>query len=138
MIDLIKKYFTKYKELIMYVFFGGLTTLVNIVSYWLIADVLHVNYLVSTVIAWVISVLFAYVTNKIWVFESKSTKAGEIIKEVALFFAFRALSGLFDLGAMYVMVDLMHINDLIAKIAANVVVIILNYIFSKLVIFKKK
>ena len=68
---LIKKYCAKYRELILYVVFGVLTTLVNWVSYWLLADLLHVDYMAATFIAQVLSILFAYVTNRRWVFESK-------------------------------------------------------------------
>lgn len=70
---MIKKLLLKYKELILYVFFGGLTTLVNLGTFALLAEMLHMNYIPATVISWIISVLFAYITNRIWVFESKVT-----------------------------------------------------------------
>ena len=72
---MIKKLYKKYEEVILYVVFGGLTTLVNFVSFWVFNKILGEKfYLVSNVIAWFISVVFAYVTNKLWVFESKSHK----------------------------------------------------------------
>lgn len=139
--DLIKKItnlIKKYKEVINYLIFGVLTTLVNILSYELFTKVFHVDYLVSTVIAWILSVAFAYITNKIFVFESKTNTKMEILKEIASFVAFRLLSGIMDIIFMYVTVDIFSFNDSLMKITSNVVVVILNYLFSKLFIFKKK
>lgn len=137
----LKKLFEKYKEVILYVFFGGVTTVVNIIVYMVAANVLTgagiTTATIPTVIAWFISVLVAYITNKIWVFESKSLGFKETLKEAASFFAFRLLSGALDVAFMYFTVDLLGFNDTIMKILSNVVVVILNYIFSKLFIFKK-
>lgn len=83
------------KELFFYVVFGVLTTVVNVVVYVLFANYLGINYLVSNVIAWFLSVLFAYITNRKWVFESKSSN---IIKECGLFFGGRLFSGIVDTG----------------------------------------
>lgn len=137
MINLIKKLYTKYEELILYVFFGGLTTLVNIVVYWLCADVLRIYYLISNAFAWIFAVLFAYVTNRTWVFKSKKNGALAIIKEFALFVSGRILSGLGDMLIMFVCVSVLTLPGLVAKIAANVFVVIFNYVFSKLIIFRK-
>ena len=137
MIDLIKKLFTKYEELILYVFFGGLTTLVNIVVYWFCADVLHIYYLISNAFAWVLAVLFAYVTNRTWVFKSKKRGVSAIIREIMLFVSGRILSGLGDTLIMFICVSVLMLPGLVAKIAANVFVVIFNYIFSKLIIFRK-
>lgn len=138
MLAKIKELLKRYREMVLYLVFGGLTTLVNIASYALFADGMGIHYLVSTVLAWVLSVLFAYVTNRIWVFQSKRTGVKGILLELGLFVGFRALSGVVDMAAMYAGVDLLHIDDLIMKILSNVIVVILNYIFSKLVIFRKK
>ena len=137
MINLIKKLFTKYEELILYVFFGGLTTLVNIVVYWFCADVLHIYYLISNAFAWVLAVLFAYVTNRRWVFKSKKRGAAAILREMMLFVSGRILSGLGDTLIMFICVSVLTLPGLVAKIAANVFVVIFNYIFSKLIIFRK-
>lgn len=122
------------KELILYVIFGILTTLVNIAAYLFLVRVLNINYLISNVLAWFFSVLFAYVTNKIWVFESRNTN---IIKEISLFFGGRIFSGVVDTGMMYLMIDILTIDDVISKIFIQVVVVILNYVISKLIVFKK-
>ena len=83
---LLKSLFLKYRELILYVFFGGLTTLVNWAGYWLLADVFRVPYLWATAIAQILSILFAYVTNRIWVFESKAKGFSAVFWEMVLFF----------------------------------------------------
>ena len=121
------------RELVLYVVFGAFTFFVNIAVYFLFEDVLGVNYLISNIIAWFFSVLFAYITNRIWVFESKSP---DILKEMALFFGGRIFSGVVDTALMYLFIDVMMIGDTISKIVVQIIVIVLNYIFSKLTVFK--
>ena len=91
------------------------------------------NYLISNIIAWFVSVLFAYITNRIWVFESKDDN---IIKEVLLFYGGRVFSGAIDTALMYVFISILMTGDLFAKIVVQVVVTILNYVFSKFLVFK--
>lgn len=121
------------RELILYVVFGTLTFFVNLISYFFFEDILGVNYLISNIIAWFLSVLFAYVTNRIWVFESKSP---DILKEMSLFFGGRIFSGAVDTALMYTFIDILLIGDTISKIVVQVIVVILNYVFSKLIVFK--
>lgn len=128
----------KYKELLMYGIFGVLTTVINIVTYTILYNQLGVSNVVSNVIAWILSVLFAYVTNKIWVFESKSVELKVLLYEMGAFFGCRLATGLLDLAIMYVTVDVLALNSTLMKCISNVIVIVANYIFSKLVIFKKK
>lgn len=128
----------KYKSVIMYLIFGVLTTLVNIIAYWLCAHIIGLATMPSTVIAWALAVLFAYVTNRKWVFDSQSVKTAEIIVECAKFFLARLATGVVDWLCMFVFVDILMQNDIIVKIAANIIVIVLNYVASKLIIFKKK
>lgn len=132
-----KQLFVKYRELILYVFFGGLTTLVNWGLYWLLASPLGVPYLWATAIAQIASILFAYVTNRIWVFQSKARGFREVSLEMLRFFGARGVSFFLDLGCMYVGVDLLHINDTWMKLLANILVIIANYVFSKVFVFRK-
>ncbi len=133
----IKELWLRYKEVILYVIFGGFTTLINIVIYWICRNLLKLPVVPSDIIAWILSVIFAYVTNKIWVFESKSTKFSVLAREIAEFFAARLFSLGFDVLFLYVTVEKLAWPDLPMKIIANVVVIILNYLFSKLLIFRK-
>lgn len=120
------------RELVLYVVFGAFTFFVNIITYFIFEDLLGINYLISNILAWFFSVLFAYITNRIWVFESKSP---DILKEMALFFGGRIFSGAVDTGLMYLFIDVLAIGDFISKIVVQVIVIILNYIFSKLIVF---
>lgn len=121
------------KELVLYVIFGTLTFFVNVIVYFLFENVFGINYIISNIIAWFFSVLFAYVTNRIWVFESKSPS---ILKEMSLFFGGRIFSGAVDTALMYLFIDVLTIGDLISKIVVQVIVVILNYVFSKLIVFK--
>lgn len=138
MIKALKHYYKKYKEIINYIVFGILTTVVNYVCYLFITRVLYISVVVSTIIAWVLAVLFAYVTNKKFVFKSNSFNIYRIIKEMASFFSLRIVSGVFEIVCMYVFVAVMNFNDILIKLIVNVVVIILNYIFSKCLVFKNK
>lgn len=148
----VKKIYYKYKEPISYIFFGVLTTLVNIVAYYLCSDVLGIYYLGANVIAWVSSVLFAFVTNKLFVFDSKSWSGRIVVAELGGFFMARVATGVLDMVLMWLLVDIISIDarfvsmglsklmsgEMFAKIIVNVVVIVLNYVASKLWIFRKK
>ncbi|MEF2838483.1 MAG: GtrA family protein [Oscillospiraceae bacterium] len=130
------KLINKYRDLILYGIFGVLTTVVNIVVYWLLARVCAMGTMTSTLIAWIAAVLFAYITNRKWVFHSSASTLKEYVREIISFFSCRIATGLVDWGCMFVFVDLLCVNDLFVKAAANILVIILNYIASKFVIFK--
>ncbi len=136
-IELIKALCIKYKELIMYGIMGVLSTIVNIASFTIFEKVFGIPALISNVIAWIITVIFAYITNKLYVFESKSFKRDVLIKEILSFTSARIFSLLLEEAILYVLIDLMNVNSIITKIFSNIVVIIVNYILSKLVIFKK-
>ena len=129
--------FKKYKSFIAYAFFGVCTTLVNLLSYRLFYFVLSISNVPSTVLAWLFAVLFAFVTNKLWVFDSKSWAMSVVISELIKFFICRIATGVLDVGVMWFSVDKMHWNAMIWKLISNVIVIVLNYIASKLVIFGK-
>lgn len=131
-----KQLIDKYKDVIPYAVFGVLTTLVNIGSYWVMAHPMKMPVMVSTVIAWILSVLFAYLTNRKWVFHSEASSSNEIIHEIVMFFSARLATGVIDGGSMFIFVDLMKMNDVVIKTLANVLVIILNYVASKFFIFK--
>ena len=117
----------KYKSIILYGIFGIATTFVNLLVYFICSKIINFNILNSTLIAWVIAVIFAFVTNKIWVFESKTTNIKDILKEILSFFSCRLITGFLDLIIMYIFVDKLHFNDMLIKIISNIVVIILNF-----------
>jgi len=130
--------YKKYAEIINYLIVGVLTTLVSIVIYWFLTKVCHVNYMVSNVISWIGSVSFAYVTNKVFVFKSKCNSEKDVLIEIYQFFKYRIFSFVIDILLMYLFVEIFNIDDMIAKVIVQVIVIVLNYIFSKLFVFKKK
>lgn len=131
------KLWKRYREVISYCIFGAGTTFVNIIVYYVCAHVLGIDTVLSTGVAWVLSVLFAYVTNKIWVFESYAVGFWQVLKELFFFFTCRFLTGLLDIGMMYVFVDRFDFPDMLMKILTNVIVIVANFVASKLLIFKK-
>jgi len=125
---------SKNKTPIMFIIFGVLTTIVNIFAYVFFVEFFEINYLISNIIAWFISIVFAYITNRKWVFESKSKK---ILNEFILFLSGRISSGIIDSLLMFISVDIFVFNDLISKIVIGIIVVIFNYIFSKFIVFKK-
>ena len=133
----IKELFIKYKSLIMYAIFGALTTLVNWASYYLCYNVLKISNVPSTIIAWFLAVAFAFITNKLWVFDSKSFNKKTLVHEIWTFFTARALTGVLDVIIMFVAVDMLNWNSTVWKLISNVLVIILNYILSKIFVFRK-
>lgn len=122
------------KELLNYIVCGVLTTLINILTYQILS-MAGVTTLIANGIAWLLSVLFAYITNRKYVFDSHSENR---IQECLKFYGSRISTGILDMAGMWILVDILHLNGMVSKIAMNVVVIVLNYIFSKLFVFKDK
>lgn len=148
----------KYQEIISYLFWGGMTTIVSWGSYSLFAVLfknqinmielfgmeMSVVVLVSNILSWVCAFLFAFVANKLWVFKSKSWKAEVCLPEFGKFFSARALTGVMEIVLVPLMVSLgldqtiFGIEGMVAKVIVSVAVVILNYVFSKLFIFRSK
>ena len=128
----------KYKQGILYLVFGALTTVINVLCYCLVYNVFKIPNVLSTVISWIISVLFAFVTNKNFVFESETDGIKNIMREISAFFVCRILTGVTDVAIMWLAVDIMKWNSLLWKIIANVFVTVLNFFASKFLIFNKK
>lgn len=141
--DSIDIFFIKYREIISYLFWGGATTCVSWGTYTVFAAVLNTSVIVANILSWVFAVIFAYITNKIWVFQSKSWKRDVIIQELGLFLSTRFATGLFEIIAVPFLVNvgmdqtIFGVKGAVSKVVVSVLVVILNYIFSKLVIFKK-
>ena len=125
-------------ELVAYIFAGAGTTLVNYVAYFVCTRVLSMGTIPATNASWVIAVLFGYAVNKAFVFRTHCDSLLSLAREAGSFFAMRAVSLLMENVLMFVTVEVLHLNDLVMKICANFVVLMLNYIFSKLLIFRKK
>lgn len=134
----IMEIYKKYEEKINYLIFGVLTTFVNLIVYALCTKLFSINYMISNIIAWILSVLFAYITNKKYVFKSKCDSNKKVVYEIFQFFKYRVLSFIIcDMLLLCLFVELLNMNDMIAKVIIQVVVIVLNYLFSKLFVFKK-
>lgn len=118
--------FKKHKETILYLFFGTLTTFVNIISYLFFTRVVSLNFIIANILAWILAVLFAYFTNKFFVFESKVIEIAFLFKEFLSFVSFRLFSGITEMLIMYIMIDLLFINDIIVKVFTNIIVIVLR------------
>ena len=132
--DFLWSIYHKNEEVWNYLIVGGLTTLVSLTSYGLCSKVIHLNYIVSNIISWIASVIFAYFTNRWFVFHSKNQNK---VKEFISFTGSRVFTLLLDTGLMVLLVELIKIDDLIAKILVQVVIVIANYVISKLIVFKK-
>lgn len=135
---MLKKLYEKYKDVIPYAVFGVLTTIINWVVYKLTYGIIGISNVPSTCIAWLLAVVFAFITNKLWVFNSKSFEKNILTKEAIKFFSARIMTGILDVAIMWLTVDALHWNADFWKIVSNIVVIIINYVASKFVIFKKK
>lgn len=124
------------KELTAYIFWGAVTTLVNYVVYFVCTKLFVIHYLLSNLIAWFLSVLFAYIVNKVFVFASRDWSGKRLFKEIWQFMAARVFSGAAETGMLWVLVDIMGYQDAIIKIVAGAFVIVVNYVFSKWIIFR--
>lgn len=133
----IKQLWQQYASVISYLVFGVLTTVVNIGVFDVLDTYAHWNYQVATVLAWFISVLFAYITNKLWVFDSKTTTSQALMTELGSFFFFRILSLFMDMAMMWLGISILHASPLITKVVDNVVIVVVNYLFSRVFIFKR-
>lgn len=124
------------RESVTYILFGVLTTAVDWVTYTVLWH-MGSDYRVSTAVSWAAAVLFAFVTNKIFVFQSMGLRPGLLWREFVSFVAARAATGIFTMVAMIVAVDGLHWNEFLGKLLVSVISLVLNYIFSKWFIFKK-
>ncbi len=133
----LKELWEKYKETILYVIFGGLTTLLNIVTFYVLFQWLGVDKVPANVIAWIVGVLFAFFTNKSFVFESKDWSLKNFLWEFLTFMGARLFSLLFDTVFLLFFTEwVFHFDTMVIKIISNIFVIIINYVLSKLVVFR--
>lgn len=128
----------RFWEVVSYLFFGVLTTAVNYVSYYVFTRWMGLGVMSATAWAWVLAVLFAFATNKLWVFHSRTTGAAALLRELMAFVACRVFSGVLDVVMMWLFAECLGWPDMWVKIGNNVIVVVLNYVFSKLWIFKKR
>ena len=130
--------YKKYEEGINYLIFGFLAFVLNYVLYVLFAGLLDIHHLTSTALSWALTVIFAYWTNRKFVFKSKNSDAKSVSEEFVSFVGARAATGLLEMGLMFLMVDCADLNEYVSKFVCQVLVIVANYFLSKLWIFKEK
>lgn len=135
---MLRKLLNKYQSVIAYVFFGGVTTGVNLAVYYLCYELFSIPNTPSVVISWILAVLVAFLTNKPFVFKSHNWSVSVLLPEAAGFIGCRAGTGVMELIFMHITVDIMDLNGMLMKLLINILVIILNYVGSKLLVFRKK
>ncbi len=137
---MIKQLWKKYKHIIAYLFWGVVTTVINLAVFQILSSGIHWNYQLANVIAWFVSVLVAYFTNKVWVFGSHYTTVSDFLVEMLRFFFYRALTLVIDIVITFIGISVLGFKDpmgqFIVKVIDNVIVVIANYVFSKWLIFK--
>lgn len=131
-------FYKKYKEVLLYLFFGGLTTVISIGSYAFFDISMHMDPMIANIFSWILAVLFAYVTNRIWVFEHTAKDIKGIIQEMISFFGGRVATLLMEEAVLYVGINILFMNSIIVKVFAQVLVVIANYVISKLFVFKSE
>ena len=140
----IKELYEAHQEIISYLFFGVATTVINWIAYALLVGMMGMAITPGNILSWIVAVIFAFVTNKLWVFRSRSWAWPLWLKEAAAFFGGRVFSGLVELFGLPLLIKLgldqplFGIEGFAAKLVVTVVVIILNYILSKFIAFRKK
>lgn len=135
---MINRYKDNYAEYILYIVFGILTTTINFITYFIFTKVIGFSTVTSNLIATAISIIFAYITNKLFVFNSKRNNLGELITELIKFVNARIFTGLLDTLFVFIGVDCIRVNDFVVKTISCIIVVILNYIISKVIIFNKQ
>jgi len=134
MVKILNSFLKSKKSIILYIFFGGLTTFISIGVFALCNTLFLINELISNIFSWISAVTFAFITNKIWVFNSKAT--GKIIKEAFTFYGGRLATLFIEELLLLVFVTLLNFNGLIIKTVAQFIVLVLNYFISKFFVFR--
>lgn len=129
----------KNKEIINYLIFGVLTTFINLLVYYILTNTIldpkiNIELQIANIIAWIVAVLFAYITNKLYVFNTKEKK---VTKEIINFFTSRIITLILEILFMYIFVSILKLNDQIIKLLVTIIIVIINYILSKFFVFKK-
>ena len=149
--SLFERFYIKNKSVLLYLFFGGLTTLVSILTFWLaelfirsdfnvsiFGSMYSAKVVLSNAISWICAVLFAFFTNRIWVFNSPTDSWTGFFKQMAAFFGGRFVTFLLETVILVVFVSILNFNEMLMKIIAQLVVLVSNYVISKLIVFRKR
>ncbi|MDO4952615.1 MAG: GtrA family protein [Synergistaceae bacterium] len=133
----IRAFYAEYKEFLLYLFFGGLTFVVSVSSYVFCNLKLGINVLAANIVSWILAVAFAYVTNRIWVFQSKSRSGAAVLREIFSFAGSRIATLILEEIVLFVFITVMNFSSVAVKITAQIVVILSNYLLSKLFVFTR-
>lgn len=136
-LQIFEPFYKKYKEVILYLLFGGATFFINLWLFTLLTHVMKMDALVANVIDWIICVLIQFSTNRTWVFNNNVCSTTELIKQIVSFFGWRLLTLIIEETILAVFIVLMNLNSFVVKLSAQVVVIVLNYVISKWLVFRK-
>lgn len=137
-LNIFESFYKKNKEILLYLFFGGLAFVVSIATYAFFYVICGLNELVANVISWIITVTFAFLTNRIWVFDSPVYTVKDFITQLINFFGGRIVTLVIEEAILLIFITWLDMNSMLIKVIAQVVVIVLNYVISKLWIFRKK
>lgn len=129
--------YKKHKEMLLYLFFGGLSFCVSIATYVMFSVLFVIDELISNVLSWIITVAFAFFTNRIWVFEAPTDSLNSFIRQIGKFYAGRIITLAIEEVILLIFIMILCLESIPVKIGAQMIVIVLNYIVSKLLIFKK-
>ena len=137
-LNIFEGFYQKYKEMLLYLFFGGMTAVISIGSYSYCDVGLGFDPLIANIISWILAVTFAYVTNKVWVFSVETHGMHELFIEAFHFFTGRLFTLIVEEAILLIFISKLHFNSIVVKVVAQGVVVVLNYIISKLIVFREK
>lgn len=136
-IRIFEPFYKKNKEMLLYLFFGFLSFLVSIATYGMFNRIFGINELLANILSWIITVLFAFFTNRIWVFQAETDSVAGFLKQMMVFYQGRIITLVIEEIILFVFITMLGMNSMLIKVIAQVVVIVLNYVISKMFVFKK-
>ena len=136
LLNILEPFYKKNKEMLLYLFFGGLSFVISVVTFAIFCNCFNMNTLIANVLSWIITVLFAFLTNRIWVFNSSTNGWKEFAKQIFSFYCGRIITLLIEEIILFIFISKLNLNNILIKIIAQIVVIIGNYIISKKMVFR--
>lgn len=133
---IVEPFYRKHKEIVMYLFFGGVAFFLNLFMFVAIDKIFPISELINNIICWIVCVTFQYITNKKWVFDGKVESIGGVIKQILSFFGGRLFTLAIEEAILGIFITWLHFSSIGVKLAAQIIVIILNYVISKLIVFR--
>ena len=137
-LNIFEPFYKKNKEILLYLFFGGLTFIVSIATYAIFNVSMGINELIANVMSWVLAVLFAFATNRVWVFQAPTHTITEFLRQMLSFFGGRVVTLVIEEIILLIFITWLGFNSMVVKVIAQVIVIVLNYVISKFFVFSEK